>query len=198
MVVLEGDDGYRGLILLGDVIRSDSARAIDSLRALGLRVVLLTGDRVEVARRVAGEAGVEEVHAGVDPKAKAAWIRDERTKGARVLFAGDGLNDGPALVSADVGVAMGTGVASSVLAADGVLASSSLLSIVAGVRAGRASKRSIRLNQARSIVYNVAAVTAAAFGLVNPLVAAVLMPLSSVWVVWGASRVEARMKAGIA
>ncbi len=90
---------------------------------------------------------------------------------------------------------MGTGAASSVLVADGVVASGSLHALAAGVHAARASRRSVRVNQLRSIVYNATAVAAAAAGLVNPLVAAVLMPLSSAAVIWGASRVETRVAA---
>jgi len=100
------------------------------------------------------------------------------------------MNDGPGLAQADVGIAMGTGAASSILVADGVISVSSLWPILAGFRAAEAAAASIRKNQVRSIVYNIAAVSVAASGLVNPLVAAVLMPLSSGMVIWGASRVE--------
>jgi Cu2+-exporting ATPase len=193
-VVLEGDDGYRGLIRLGDAVRPDSAAAVARLRALGVEVALLTGDHPEVAERIAAGAGIVHVEARATPEAKADWVRERRARGRRVLFAGDGLNDGPALAAADVGVAMGTGAASSILAADGVLAAGSILPLVAGVEASRACRRAIRWNQIRSIGYNVTAVTAAAAGWVNPLVAAVLMPLSSAMVVWGASRVEAAVR----
>jgi cation transport ATPase len=95
---------------------------------------------------------------------------------------------------ADVGVAMGTGAASSILTADGVLVAGSLLPLSTGIHASRACLRAVRWNQGRSVVYNVLAVTAAAAGWVSPLVAAVLMPISSALVVWGASRVEAAVR----
>jgi len=193
-VVLEGEGGYRGLIRLGDSVRSDSRLAVARLREMGVAIALLTGDHPEVAWRIATEAGISTVRSGADPAAKAEWVRARRDEGRRVLFVGDGLNDGPALAAADVGVAMGTGAASSILTADGVLATGSILPLVTGIRASRACGRAILRNQIRSVLYNVAAVTAAAAGLVNPLVAAVLMPLSSSLVVWGASRVEAELR----
>ncbi|HSG07216.1 MAG TPA: cation-translocating P-type ATPase, partial [Longimicrobiales bacterium] len=194
VVVLEGDDAYRGLIRLGDSVRPDSADAVARLRRLGTEVALLTGDHPEVAERMAGSAGIQRVEARLDPEAKAAWIRARRDEGHRVLFAGDGLNDGPALAASDVGVAMGSGAASSILTADGVLASGSLRPLAVGIEASRACRTAVRWNQGRSLVYNFSAVTAAAVGWVNPLVAAVLMPLSSAMVIWGSSRVEAAVR----
>jgi Cu2+-exporting ATPase len=194
VVVLEGADGHRGLIRLGDSVRPDSADAVRRLEALGVSVVLLTGDHAEAARRIAGHAGIEAVQARMDPEEKSAWVRARRDAGHTVLFAGDGLNDGPALARADVGVAMGTGAASSILTADGVLAAGSILPLATGIEASRACRTAIRWNQGRSVVYNVVAVTAAAAGWVNPLVAAVLMPISSAMVIWGASRVEAAVR----
>lgn len=190
VVVLEGEDGHRGLIRLGDSVRPDSAKTVERLRGLGVRISLLTGDHVDVADRIASAAGIEDVHASLSPEDKAEWVRARRSDGDSVLFAGDGLNDGPGLAAADVGVAMGTGAASSILTADGVLATGSLGPLAAGILASRAAGRAIRANQLRAVGYNVTAVTAAAAGLVNPLVAAVLMPLSSAMVIWGASRVE--------
>jgi len=194
VVVLEGDVGYRGLIRLGDAVRPDSGEAVARLRRLGVDVALLTGDHAEAARRIAAVAGIEEVHTRIGPEEKAAWVRMRRDQGRTVLFAGDGLNDGPALAGADVGVAMGSGAASSILTADGVLVAGSLLPLATGIHASRACLGAIRWNQIRSLVYNVTAVTAAAAGWVNPLVAAVLMPISSALVVWGASRVEAGVR----
>jgi P-type E1-E2 ATPase len=167
---------------------------VTQLKQSGRRVVLLTGDHRAVARRIGLEAGITETVAEADPAAKAAWVEQARRDGHRVLFAGDGLNDGPALAASDIGVAMGTGAASSVLVADGVIATASLAPLLAGIRAARAAGHVIRMNLRFSIAYNVVAVAAAAAGLVNPLVAAVLMPLSSAAIIWGASRVEAAVR----
>jgi P-type E1-E2 ATPase len=193
-VKLVGEGGDEHLIRLGDAVRADAVATVGRLKALGLRTVLLTGDHEEIARRIAGDIGVDEVVARLDPAAKGEWVRAARGRGHRVLFAGDGLNDGPAIAAADVGIAMGTGAASSVLVADGVVSSNGLAPLLAGIRAARAGAAAVRANQAFSLAYNVLAVTAAAAGWVNPLVAAVLMPLSSVAVIWGASRVEAKVR----
>jgi P-type E1-E2 ATPase len=175
---------------LGDAIRPDTAAAVLDLDRLGLTSTLLTGDHAAVARRIAGEAGIRSLQARMSPEAKAEWIRTRQAGGQQVLFAGDGLNDGPALAAADVGIAMATGAASSVLVADGIVANGSLRPIVAGIRASRAAGRAVRRSQIQSIGYNLVSVAAAAAGLVNPLVAAVLMPLSSISVIWNAARVE--------
>jgi len=193
-VVLHGDDGETGRIALGDAVRPDSAEAVGLLVDLGLEVVLLSGDHEAVARRIADQAGIPGVEARVDPEGKADWVRARQAAGKRVAFAGDGLNDGPGLAAADVGIAMGTGAASSVLVADGVISTWSLMPLVAGFRAAASASRAIRWNQVRSIGYNIVAVSAAAAGLINPLIAAILMPASSAMVIWGASRVEASME----
>ncbi|HXI19968.1 MAG TPA: HAD-IC family P-type ATPase, partial [Gemmatimonadales bacterium] len=190
----EGEKEPRGRILLGDMIREDAPRTVTALRQLGLEPVLLSGDHAEVAERIATEAGIESRLAQVGPEAKAAWIRARQAEGHRVLFAGDGLNDGPALAAADVGIAMAGGATSSILVADGIVSAASLAPVVAGVRAGRAVERTIRVSQRWSIAYNVLAVGAAAAGWINPLVAAVLMPLSSVTVIWNAMGVERTLR----
>jgi cation-transporting P-type ATPase A/B len=195
-VVLRGEAGEKGCIRLGDTVRPDSAEAVAQLVDRGLEVVLLSGDHQDVAERIASEAGVTNVRAEVDPAGKAAWVRAVQESGEQVLFAGDGLNDGPALAAADVGVAMGTGAASSVLVADGVNSTWSLKPLVSGFQAASACERAIRWNQRRSIAYNIVAVSAAAAGLINPLVAAILMPASSAMVIWGSSRIEASMNGG--
>jgi P-type E1-E2 ATPase len=175
-------------------MRPGAAGTVEELRSLGADVVLLTGDDPEVASRVAEAAGISRWEAGVTPAGKAKTVTELRSRGRTVLFAGDGLNDGPALAAADVGVAMGSGAASSILVADGVVGSETLAPLASGIRASRAAARAIRWNQIRSVVYNVAAVSLAAAGLINPLLAAILMPLSSGMVIAGAAGVERRVR----
>jgi len=195
-VTVRGENDEAWTIVLGDRVRDDSREVVGEVQATGREVVLLTGDVEEVARRMAEVAGIEESWAQMDPAEKAEWIRARQDAGKHVLFAGDGMNDGPGLAGADVGIAMGTGAASSILVADGVISVPSLRPLMAGFRAAEAARASISKNQVRSIGYNMAAVAAAAAGLVNPLVAAVLMPLSSGMVIWGASRVEKAVRGG--
>ena len=189
-VLVRSEGEYSWTITLGDRVREDSRSTVEEIQAAAREVVLLTGDVREVAERIAGDVGIDEALARMDPTDKAEWIRGRRDEGRRVLFAGDGMNDGPGLAQADVGIAMGTGAASSILVADGVISVPTLQPIMAGFQAAGAAAASIRKNQVRSIGYNIVAVTLAASGLVNPLIAAVLMPLSSGMVIWGASRVE--------
>jgi Cu2+-exporting ATPase len=188
--LLGADNQLRGTIELRDGLRVDARATVAQLRARGLDVVLLSGDNVRTAQAMADAAGIETVAADMSPQQKVDYIAARRANGERVLFAGDGLNDGPALAAADVGVAMANGAASSVLIADGVISTQALAPLLGAFRAAHACRRVIDGNLRRSLVYNVAAVTAAAAGLINPLVAAVLMPLSSGLVIWGAFRVE--------
>jgi Cu2+-exporting ATPase len=194
-VVLLGGGQPTGRIRLGDAARRDAARSVAELQRLGVPTALLTGDHQDAASAIAAAAGITEVAARMAPEAKASWIRDRQRAGHRVLFAGDGLNDGPALAAATVGVAMATGSASSVLVADGIVSTDSLAPLAAGIRAARIVNRLVRESQNVSVLYNALAVAAAVAGLVNPLVAAVLMPLSSSVVIWNAARVERMMRA---
>ncbi len=184
-----------GEILLRDRPRPDAARAVQALRAAGLELVMLTGDHAEVAGRISDEIGLSAPVAGADPEAKAAWIRARQAEGRRVLFVGDGLNDGPALAAAHTGLAMGSGAAASLLVADGVVSAPSVGPVLAGLAAARVTTDSVRQSLRVSLAYNAVAVLFAALGFINPLVAAVLMPLSSAVVVGRASRVEPRTAA---
>ncbi len=177
-----------GEIHLRDALRPDAPRVV---AALGQRVALLSGDRREVANAIAKEAGVGEVIAPAGPAEKVAWIRARQAEGRVVCFVGDGVNDGGALAAADVGIAMGAGAASSVLVADAVLVGEGLAPVAAGLRVARSARGAMRASVIRAVVYNAAAVAVAMAGWMNPLIAAIAMPISSGVAVWGARRVEA-------
>lgn len=179
-----------GDILLEDRARSDSRTAIDQLHALGLEVTILTGDDATRGEPVSEVVGADHLKAGMTPEQKSEWLHAGTSAGSRILFAGDGMNDGPGLTAAHIGIAMGSGAASSILVADGVIASDSISPIAPAIGIARRARAAIRTAQRRSVAYNVIAVTAAAAGLVNPLVAAVLMPLSSSLVLISAAGVE--------
>jgi len=147
---------------------------------------LLTGDSALPAERVATELGVDVEHT-MAPLEKAAWVR---SSSGRTVFVGDGVNDAPALGAADVGIAMSSGAAATVLASDGVVAGNELGPVLAGLTIARRTRLAVRRSRWRSVVYNVVAVSAAAAGFVNPLVAAVLMPLSSLAVALEALRID--------
>jgi len=186
--------GLVGLLRLRDVHRSGSPAHIASLLERA-PVTVLTGDQADVARRIAAGVGLTNVVAQATPDDKAQWIRAQQGQHRRVLFVGDGLNDGPALAAADVSLAMRGGSASSILVADGIISDDTLAPVVAALRVSDVVHQTVHDNMLRSLVYNVAAVTLAVAGLIDPLVAAVLMPLSSAMVIWGASRVEKRVRA---
>lgn len=184
VVLHDGDT--RHTLVLQDRLRPDSAAVVAGLHALGLETLVLSGDREGVARRIAEAAGVGGVQIGT-PSEKAEVVRTTD------CFVGDGLNDVLALQRAGVGLAMHRGAAPSVMAADGVVAHPSLRPVLAGVVAAREADRARRSSRRRAVVYNLVAVAAALAGFVNPLVAAVAMPLSSALVIAAAVGVEGRV-----
>jgi P-type E1-E2 ATPase len=152
--------------------------------------VLLSGDHPDVTEAIGRSVGVDEAIGGCTPEAKARWLEGRDDAG----FVGDGLNDGPGLAAARVGLAMFSGVPSSLWIADGVVTRPALAPVVAAVAGARATRDAVRSNLIRSILYNIVAVAAAMAGLVNPLVAAILMPLSSGLVIAGALTVPRRLE----
>lgn len=179
-----------GLILIADQIKDDSAEAVAELHRMGLRTVLLTGDNRFAAEAIAKQAGIDDVRAEVKPGEKAAVIRALQSHVANgrshVAMVGDGVNDAPALAQADLGIAIGGGSDIAKETGDIVLVSGSLTGIPTAIRLSRATMRKIRQNLFLAFVYNVLAIPLAAFGLLNPLVAAAAMALSDVTVIGNA------------
>ena len=189
--VLVGWDGrVRGAIAVADTVKPSAAAAIRELRALGLHPVLLTGDSEATARAVAAAAGIEEVIAGTLPAGKAAVIDRLRARGYRVAMVGDGINDGPALAAANLGLALGSGTDVAICAADVILLRDDLRCVPDAIRLSRATFATIRNNLVWAFGYNVAAIPLAALGLLNPVIAAAAMTLSSVFVVANSLRLQ--------
>jgi Cu+-exporting ATPase len=184
-------------ILLSDQIKPTTPEAIRELRADGIRFVLLTGDRRAVAAMVAGELGIDEVEAEVQPHQKAEIVKRLRNQGRIVAMAGDGINDAPALAAADVGVAMGTGTDVAIESAGIVLVKGDLRGIVRARRLSRATIKNIRQNLAFAFLYNTLGIPVAAgllypiFGLLlSPMLASAAMSFSSVSVIANALRLR--------
>jgi P-type Cu+ transporter len=174
-----------GVLGFTDSIKPDSAAAVAALHALGLRTILLTGDNPKAAQAIAQAAGINDVRPRVKPDEKAAVIRDLQ-KTSPVAMVGDGINDAPALAAADIGIAIGSGSDIAKEAGGIVLVSGSLMGVEAAIRLSRATMRTIRRNLVFAFLYNVLAIPLAAFGLLNPLIAAGAMALSDVTVIGSA------------
>lgn len=184
------------IIAVADEIKEDSAEAVKELHNMGLHVVMLTGDNEKTANAVGKLAGVDEVIAGVLPDGKEKVVSKLRQKG-RVAMVGDGINDAPALTSADVGIAIGTGTDVAIDAADVVLMKSRLSDVPAAIKLGRATLRNIHENLFWAFIYNAIGIPIAAgvfipiFGWrLNPMFAAAAMSLSSFCVVTNALRLN--------
>jgi Cu+-exporting ATPase len=190
-VVLAGWDGQaRGAVAVADTVKASAAAAVAGLRGLGLRTVLLTGDSQAVAEAVAAEIGADEVITGALPARKVTVIRELQARGRRVAMAGDGVNDGPALAAADLGLALGTGTDVAISAADLILLRDDLGVIPDAIRLARATLRTIRRNLAWAFGYNIAAIPLAAAGFLNPLIAGAAMAASSAFVVASSIRLR--------
>ncbi|NHN90103.1 heavy metal translocating P-type ATPase, partial [Acetobacter conturbans] len=198
-VMFVGVDGQAaGLLVVADPLKTDAKETIAALHAAGMRIVMLTGDNARTAEVVARQAGIDEVHADLKPEDKAAIIRDMQQKGARVAMAGDGVNDAPALATADIGIAMGTGTDVAIESAGMTLAQGSLAGLVRARRLAQATMRNIRQNLAFSFLFNGIGIPLAAgvlypvFGLtLSPMFAGGAMALSSLAVVTNALRLNA-------
>jgi P-type Cu2+ transporter len=179
-----------GLVAVEDRIRPDAKALISALKADGLQVTLLSGDRRRAAEAIAQRLGGMEVIAEVMPEQKDQVIRQLQEEGKRVAMVGDGVNDAPALVRADVGIAMGSGTDVSIASADIVLMSSELERVRLAIALSRRTLRTIRQNIGISITYNIIMVPLAMSAIVTPLVAAISMPLSSLAVIGNSARIR--------
>jgi len=188
---------YLGTIAAADVLKADSQAAVAAMRQLGLDVVMLTGDNEATARAIAAKAGIAHVVADVLPTHKAEAVKKLQSQGKKVLMVGDGINDAPALVTADVGMAIGAGTDIAMESADVVLMNSSLASVSGAVELSKATIRNIRENLFWAFFYNTLGIPVAAgvlflpFGItLSPMLGAAAMSMSSVFVVTNALRLR--------
>ena len=186
------EDTFLGIIAVADVVKEDSSKAVTELKNMGIKVVMLTGDNERTAKAIGMQIGVDEVIAGVLPDGKEQVVRDLKRRG-KVMMVGDGINDAPALTSADVGIAIGTGTDVAIDAADVVLMKNRLSDVAAAVRLSRKTLLNIKENLFWAFIYNIIGIPLAAgvFGLtLNPMFAAAAMSVSSVCVVFNALRLN--------
>jgi len=188
---LAGWDGEaRGVVAVADTIRDGAAQAVGRLGTDGLTTVMITGDNQRTAARIAGEVGIDEVHAEVLPGEKADLVARLQGMGRTVVFVGDGINDAPALTRSDLGMAMGSGTGVAVEAGDVVLLNPDPRLVPVGIELAAATLGTIRQNLFWAFGYNTAAIPIAAAGLLDPMIAAGAMAFSSLSVVVNALRLR--------
>ncbi|MDX2969200.1 heavy metal translocating P-type ATPase [Kribbella solani] len=190
VVYVAVDGVFAGSIVLSDDIRPSAREAVDALHGQGLRTVLLTGDDAPAAREVAAGLGIEDVRANVLPADKAGVIAELQADGRRVAMVGDGINDAAALATADLGLAVVTGTDIALKSADIVLVRDHLGVIPDAIGLARKTRQTIHRNLIWAFAYNVAALPVAAAGLLNPLIAAGAMALSSLFVTHNSLRLR--------
>jgi Cu+-exporting ATPase len=184
------DGAYAGLVAVADTIKETSREAVTRLRAMNIEVIMITGDNERTARAVAAEAGIERVLAEVLPEGKAEEVKRLQEQGMIVAMVGDGINDAPALATANIGMAMGTGTDVAMEAADITLMRGNLNSIPDAIEMSRRTMTNIRQNLFWALGYNVIGIPIAALGFLAPWLAGAAMAFSSVSVVLNALRLQ--------
>ena len=190
-VVLVGINGELvGIIGISDPIKDSSKTAVQELKNIGLKVYMITGDNQKTAKAIADKVGIENYIAEVLPEGKAEKVKELQKQGEIVAMVGDGINDSPALVTADLGIAIGTGTDIAIESSDITLVKGDLRSVVSAIKLSKRTIRTIKQNLFWAFIYNTIGIPFAALGFLNPMIGALAMSLSSVSVVSNSLRLK--------
>jgi Cu+-exporting ATPase len=192
VIAVAKNDSVIGIIAIADTLKEGAKEAVKKLQEIGIEVVMITGDNKLTAEAIAREVGIKKVFAQVLPQGKAEKVKILQNQGFKVGFVGDGINDAPALVQADLGIAIGTGTDIAIEAGDIVLVKGNPLKVVEALALAKLTFQTIKQNLFWAFFYNSAALPLAAFGLLNPMIAAAAMAFSSVSVVVNSLRIKKR------
>jgi Cu+-exporting ATPase len=190
IVALADPDTVLGFVAIADTIKTDSPQAVSQLMNMGIRVVMITGDNPGTAKAIAHQVGITEFHSRIMPEDKHRYVRELQDKGHRVAMVGDGINDAPALIQADVGIAIGSGADIAIEAGDITLVRGGLMEVVKAVRLANATFKKIKQNLFWAFFYNLVAIPLAMIGFLHPVVAEIAMAFSSVNVVTNSLRLK--------
>lgn len=179
-----------GAIAVADPLKQGSKEAIKQLRRLGIDAMMLTGDNARTARAIADQVGIENVHAEIYPEDKLNLVKEAQSQGKRVVFVGDGINDAPALTQADLGIAMGTGTDIAIESGQIVIVGGEATKIPESIYVSRKTFSTIKQNLFWAFIYNALGIPLAAFGLLNPMIAAGAMAFSSISVLLNSLRLR--------
>lgn len=189
-MLISVDGRFSGIVAVADTVKDSAIEAVKQLKEQNLEVFMLTGDNERTAKAIAKQVGIDEVIAEVLPEQKADKVKEIQLQGKKVAMVGDGINDAPALATADIGIAIGTGTEVAIEAADVTILGGELLLIPKAIKMSHATIRNIRQNLFWAFAYNSAGIPIAAAGLLAPWVAGAAMAFSSVSVVTNSLRLK--------